>query len=184
MNWIYNPAPPVPRRATVQSSDTQVSAIAIRTSSGAPLALSHPKKSRRRRRRRNRSSANENSAPRSATLMTPDERWANKNSAFQRATQHQSEASDPTQMMNTPVYQEQSFHSSHLPPPPVPATNRNSAFQFGLERCEFPGLYKPAFPDTRQEGSHANAVANIRLVFIGRPSARRPTDAGINRILE
>ena len=54
-------------------------------------------------------------------------------------------------MMSTPVYQEQSFHSSHLPPPPIPATNRNSAFQFGLDHCEFPGLYKPAFPDPRQD---------------------------------
>ena len=165
MNWIYDPAPPAPRRANVRSrdthvnsrdppvltSDTQASAIAIRASSGVPLALPHPKKSRRRRRRRNRRSANENSAPRSATPVTPDERWANRNSAFQRATQHQSEASDPTQMMSTPVYQEQSFHSSHLPLPPIPATNRNSAFQFGLDHCEFPGLYKPAFPDPRQD---------------------------------
>ena len=165
MKWIYDPASPAPRRANVQSrdthvnsrdppvltSDTQASAIAIHASSGAPLALPHPKKSRRRRRRRNRRSANENSAPRSATPVTPDERWANRNSAFQRATQHQSEASDPTQMMSTPVYQEQSFHSSHLPPTPIPATNRNSAFQFGLDRCEFPGLYKPAFPDPRQD---------------------------------
>ena len=72
MNWIYDPAPPTPRRATVdysdtpvQSSDTpvqsrdthvnsrdppvltsdgQASAIAIRASSGAPLALPHPKR--------------------------------------------------------------------------------------------------------------------------------------------
>ena len=110
-----------------------------------------PKKSRRRRRRRNRHSANENSAPRSATPVTPDERWANRNSAFQRATQHQSEASDPTQMMSTPVYKGQSIHSSHLTQPPVPATNRNSAFPFGLECCEFPGLYKPALPDLRQD---------------------------------
>ena len=187
MNWIYDPAPPAPRRATVDysdtpvqssdtpvqsrdthvnsrdppvlTSDTQASAIAIRASSGAPLALPHPEKSRRRRRRRNRRSANENSAPRSATPVTPDKRWANRNSAFRRATQHQSEASDPTQMKSTPVYQEQSFHSSHLPPPTVPATNRNAAFQFDLERCRFPGLYKPGIvypllpraqrPDTR-----------------------------------
>ena len=80
MNWIYDPAPPAPRRVTVHSnntpvnsrdtpvltSDTQASAIATRTSSGAPLALPPPKKSRRRRRRRTRRSANENSAPRSA----------------------------------------------------------------------------------------------------------------------
>ena len=188
MNWIYDPAPPAPRRTNVQSrdthvnscdppvltSDTQASAIAICASSGAPLALPHPKKSRRRRRRRNRRSANENSAPRSATPVTPDERWANRNSAFQRTTQHQSEASDPTQMMSTAVYQEQSFHSSHLPPPPIPATNRNSAFQFGLDRCEFPGLYKPAFPDPRQDlNTTPSRVNNLGSGFSS-PSLLQP----------
>ena len=164
MNWVYDPAPPASRRATVDFSDTPVNssdtpvhtsdtpASAIgKASPGAPLASPNPKKSRRRRRRRNRRSANENSAPRSATPVTPDERWANKNSASQRATQPQSAASDPTQMMSTPVYQEQSFHSSHLLQPPVQAANRNAAFQFGLDRCRFPGLYKPAHPDPRQD---------------------------------
>ena len=153
------------------TSDTQASAIAIRASSGAPLALLHPKKSRRRR---NRRSANENSAPRSATPVTPDERWANRNSAFQRATQHQSEASDPTQMMSTPVYQEQSFHSSHLPPPPIPATNRNSAFQFGLYHCEFPGLYKPAFPDPRQDLNTTPSRVNNSGSGFSSPSLLQP----------
>ena len=165
MNWVYDPAPPASRRATVNcsdtpvnsrdtpvhTSDTQASAINISASSGAPLASPHPKKYQRKRRRRNCSSANENSAPSSAAPVTPDERWANKNSVSQRATQHQSAASDPTQMMSTPVYQEQSFHSSHMPHPPIPATNRNAAFQFGLDRCRFPGLYKPAHPDPRQD---------------------------------
>ena len=64
----------------VLTSDTQASAIATSASSGAPLALPHPRKSRRRRKRRNRRSANENSAPRSAAQVTPDERWANHNS--------------------------------------------------------------------------------------------------------
>ena len=135
----------------VLTSDTQASAIATSASSGAPLALPHPRKSRRRRRRRNRRSANENSAPRSAATVTPDERWANHNSVSQRATQHQPEASDPTQLKSTPVYKDQSIHSSHLTQPPIPATNRNSAFPFGLERCEFPRLYKPAIPDLRQD---------------------------------
>ena len=171
MNWVYGPAPPAPRRTTVDFSDTPVNSSATpvnssdtpvhtsdtlasaisNASSGAPLASPHPKKSRRRRRRRNRRSANENSAPRSAAPVTPDERWANENSASQRATQPQSAASDPTQMMSTPVYQDQSFHSSHLPQPPIPAANRNAAFQFGLDRCRFLGLYKPAHPDPRQD---------------------------------
>ena len=135
----------------VLTSDTQASAIAISAPSGAPLALPHPKKSRRRRRRRNRRSANENSAPRSAVPVAPDERWANSNSASQRATQPQPAASDPTLMMSTLVYQPQSFHSSHLPQPPISTANENSLFQFGLEHGGIPGVYKPALPDLSQD---------------------------------
>ena len=47
--------------------------------------------------------------------------------------------------------QHPSFHSSHLSQPQFPAVNGNSAFQFGLDRCRIPGLYKPAHPDTRQD---------------------------------
>ena len=188
MNWTYDPAPPVPCRATVDyrdtpvhsrdppllTSDTQASAIDIRASLGAPLALPHPKKSRRRRRRRNRHSANENSAPRSAAPVAPEERWANRNSAFQGATQHQSEASDPTQMMSTPVYQEQSFHSSHLPQPPIPAANRNSAFQFGRDHCGFPRLYKPAHPDPRQDSTANPSRVNNSGSGLSSPSLLQP----------
>ena len=140
------------------------------TSLGAPLALPHPKKSRRRRRRRNRRSANENSAPRSASPVTPDERWANKNLACQRVTQHQSAASDPTQMMITPVYKGQCIHSSHLTQPPVPATNRNAAFQFGLDRCKFPGLYKPALPDPSQDLTANPSIVNNSGSGLSSPS--------------
>ena len=161
MNWIYDPAPPAPRHATVDysdtpvqssdthvnsrdppvlTSDTQASVIDISASSGAPLALPPPKKSRRRRRRRNRRSANENSAPRSAAPVTPDERWANRNSTSQRATQHQSAASDPTQMMSTPLYKSQSIHSSHLTQPPVPAAIRNAASNLAWTAVDFQGF--------------------------------------------
>ena len=34
---------------------------------------------------------------------------------------------------------------------PFQQLNRNSAFQFGLDRCRFQGLYKPAHPDPRQD---------------------------------
>ena len=129
----------------VLTSDTQASAIAISAPLGAPLALPHPKKSRRRRRRRNRRSANENSAPRSAVPVTPDERWANSNSASERATQPQPAASDPAQMMSTSVYRPQSFHSSHLPQPPISTANENSAFQFDLERGGIPGYINRPF---------------------------------------
>ena len=192
MNWIYDPAPPAPCRATVDysdtpvhssdthmnsrdlpvlTSDTQASAIDISASSGAPLALPHPKKSRRRR---NRRSANENSAPCSAAPVTSDERWANRNSASQRATQHQSAASDPTQMMSTPVYKGQSIHSSHLTQPPVPATNRNAAFQFGLDRCRFPGLYKPALPDPSQDLTANPSRVNNSGSGLSSPSLLQP----------
>ena len=181
MNWFYDPAPPASRRASVDYSDTPVhtsdtpaSAIDISASSGAPLASPHPKKSRRRRRRRNRRSANENSAPRSAAPVTPDERWANRNSASQRATQHQSAASDPTQMMSTPVYKEQSFHSSHLPQPLIPVTNRNAAFQFGLDCCRFPGLYKPAHPDPSQDLTANPSRVNNSGSGLSSPSLLQP----------
>ena len=159
----------------VLTCDTQASAIAINASSGAPLALPHPRKSRRRRRRRNRRSANENSVPRSAAPVTPDERWANSNSASQRATQHQPEASDSTQMKSAPVYKDQSIHSSHLTQPPVPATNRNLAFPFGLERCELPGLYKPALPDLRQDLNTTPIKVNNSRSGFSSPSLLQPS---------
>ena len=147
MNWVHDPAPPASRRPIV---DFDASAITS-ASPGAPLTPPQPKKSRRRRRRRNRCSANQNSAPRSDAPVTPDERWANENSASQSATRPQSAANDLPQMMSTPVYQHPSFHSSHLPQTPFRAANENSAFQFGLDRCRIPGLYKLAHPDPRQD---------------------------------
>ena len=162
------------RDPPVLTSDTQASAIAINALSGATVALPHPIKSRRRRRRRNHRSANENSVARSAASVTPDERCSNDNSASQRATQHQPEASDPTQMKSAPVYKDQSIHSSHLTQPPIPATNRNSAFPFGLECCEFPGLYKPALPDLRQDlNTTSNRVNNSGSGFFS-PSLLQP----------
>ena len=125
------------RTSYVLTSDTQASAIATSASPGAPLALPLPRKSRRRRRRRTRRSANENSAPRSAAPVTPAELWANHNSVSQRATQHQPEASDPTQMKSAPVHKGQSIHSSHPTQPPISATNRNSAFPFGWSAVNF-----------------------------------------------
>ena len=127
------------------TSDTQASAIATSAPSGAPLTSPLPRKCRKRRRRKARQAANEN-AP-----VTPDERWANHNAGIQRATQRQPEVSDPTQIKRTAVYSGPSIHSHPFTQPPISATNRNSAFPLGLERCEIPGLYKPAFPDLRQD---------------------------------
>ena len=188
MNWIYDPAPPAPRRATVHSSntpvhshdtpvltsDTQASAIATRTSSGAPLTSSLPRKCRQRRRRRARHSANRNSAPHSAAPVTPDERWANQNLVFQRATQHQPQASDPTPMKSAAVYKDPSIHSHPFTQPPISATNRNSAFTFGQERCEIPGLYKPAFPDPRQDLTAGTLGVNNSGPSLSSPSHLHP----------
>ena len=173
MNWVHDPAPSASRHPTVDFSDTPAPTI-ISASPGAPLAPPQPKKSRRRRRRRNRRSANQNSEPRSAAPVTPDERWANKNSASQSATQPQSAANDLSKMMSTPVYQHPSFHSSHLSQPPFPAANGNSAFQFGLDRCRIPGLYKPAHPDPRQDLTATLTRENISGSGFSSPSLLQP----------
>ena len=129
-----------------------------------PLHPPKPKKSRRRRRRRNNRSANQNSAHRSTAPVTPDERWANENSASQSATRPKSAANDRPKMRSTPVYHRQSFHSSNLPQPPVPAANENSAFQFGLERGGIPGVYKPAQTDPRQDSTASQDLAFPHLL--------------------
>ena len=153
MNWVHDPAPPASPRPIVDFDDTSASAITS-ASPGAPLAPPQPKKSRRRRRRRNRRSANQNSAHRSAAPVTPDERWANENSASQSATRPKSAANDLPKMMSTPVYQHPSFHSSHLPQPPFPAANENSAFQFGLDRCRIPRPVSTKIPRVYLTSSH------------------------------
>ena len=82
MNWVHDPAPPTSRRPILEFADTPAPAITSE-SPGAPSTPPKHKKSRRRRRRRNDRSANQNSAHRSTAPVTPDERWANENSAFQ-----------------------------------------------------------------------------------------------------
>ena len=179
MHWIPDPTPSPPRRIGQElsvrdsdslapipidsvhsrdipvkvrkTSDTQVSAIATSVPSGAPLTPSLPRKCRRRRRRKARRATNENTAPHSAAPVTPDERWANENSGIPGATQPQLEASDPTQMRQTAVYPSQSIHSHPFTQPPISTANENSDFHLVLELCKFPGLYKPAVPDLRQD---------------------------------
>ena len=169
INWIYDPAPPTPRCATLHSSESsvsipsksvrfhkkpvsvhnkhgdQASAIAMRGSTGVPLTPSLPKKHRRRRRRQAQRAANRNSAASSATPMTLDARWANQRAAGHTgATQPQPEGSDPTSSKRTAVY----------PPSRIvgdPTANENLPFQLGLESSRFPGLYKPAVPDQQQD---------------------------------
>ena len=169
VNWIYDPAPPAPRRATLHSSNSSVSisrnsvrshnkpvsvrdnhrneasAIATRGSSGAPPSPALPKKCRRRRRRQARRAVNRNSGTISAAPVTSDERWANQLAAGQAgATQPQPEDSDPTSTRRTAVYPP-SWIVSDSP------ANENSPFQLGLESSRIPGLYKPAVSDQQQD---------------------------------
>ena len=58
--------------------------------------------------------------------------------------------------------------------PLIPATNRNSAFPFGLERCEFPGLYKPVLPDLRQDLTAEPYRVNNSGSSLSSPSLLQP----------
>ena len=179
VNWIYDPAPPAPRRATLHSgnipvlaSDNQASAIATSVPSGAPLTPSLPKKCRRRRQARR--TANQNRAPSSAAPVTPDDRWANRNAGIPGATQPQLEDSDPTSMMGTAVYPNPSIHSPTIAQPPISAANENSLFHLGLEPGEFPGLYKPAVPDPSQDSTARPFRVNNSGSSLSSPSHLQP----------
>ena len=173
MNWVHDPAPPASRRSNLELAGTPAPAIA-KEFPGALSTQPRQKKSRRRRRRKNKRSANQNSAHRSAAPVAPDERWANENAASQSATRPKSAANDLPKMMSTPVYQHQSFHSSPLSQPPVPAANENSAFQFGLDRCRIPGLYKPAQPDPRQDLTATPTRVNSSGLGLSSPAPKQP----------
>ena len=142
------PAPPTSRRPNLEFAGTPAPAIA-KEFPGALSTQPRQKKSRRRRRRKASKSANQNTAARciligSAAPVTPDDHWANRNAASQRATRPKSAANDPQEMRSTTVY----------PPvsqPPIPAANENAGFPFDLDRCKFSGLYNPAQIDPRQD---------------------------------
>ena len=212
LRWLPDATPPSPPRAmdcsetpaitpsdsvrprvfpmeNTETSATQATAIADSALPGAPLAMLPTKKCRRRRRRNALQAANENSAPCSAAPVTKDERWANRNSASPRATQHHPEASDPAQISSTSVYCRPSIHSQISPQPPNSTANRNSAFDLGLECRGSVGLYKPAFPDPSQDsaarplrvnnsGSGLSSLPHLQPYtkpFSGRPARPRMT---------
>ena len=115
INWMYDPAPPPPRRATLHSRDShvsirntrqnEVSAIATHGSLPAPPFSAPPKKCRIRRRRQAQRAANRNAGIISTAPLTQDERWANQSTAAHAgATQTQPEDIDPTSTMRTAVY--------------------------------------------------------------------------------
>ena len=156
INWIYNPALPPPRRATLHSHNShvsipsnrrknEVSTITTHGSLPAPLSSVPPKKRRMRRRRQARRVANRNAENSSAAPLTQDARWTNQGAAVPAgATQPQSENSTPTSARWTAVY----------PPSWIvgnSSANENSPFQIGLESSRIPGLYKPAVPEQQQD---------------------------------
>ena len=173
MNWVYDPTPPASRCPILEFADTPAPAITS-GSPGAPSTQPKHKKSQRRRRRRTNRAANQNSAHRSTAPMTPDERWTNENSASQRVTRPMSAANDLPEMSSTPVEHCKSFHSSHLPQPPIPAANENSELSFGLDRCGIPGLYKPAPADPRQDSTATLTRDNISGFGLSSPSLLQP----------
>ena len=111
---------------------------------------------------------------RSAAPVTPDDRWANRNAASQRATRPKSAANDPQEMRSTPVYSSPSFHSSHVSQPPIPAANENAGFPFDLDRCEFSGLYKPAQIDPRQDLTATPTRVNSSGFGLSSPAPKQP----------
>ena len=173
MNWVHDPSPPAYRRPLENIGDAPAADITSE-SLGAPCTQPQPKKSRRRRKRKNIRSANQNSAQRSTAPVAPDERWPNRNSASLSVTRPKSAANDLNGMMSTPVYHRQSFHSSHLPQPPIPAAKENSAFQFGLECSGIPGLYKHAEPAPRQDSTATHSRDNISGFGLSSPSLLQP----------
>ena len=173
MNWIHDLAPPTSRRHNLEFAGTPAPAIA-KEFPGALSTQPKHKKSRRKRRRKASRTANQNTARRSAAPVTQDDRWANRNSASQRATRPKSAANDPQEMRSTTVYRPPSFHSSHVSQSPIPAANENAGFPFDLDRCEFSGLYKPAQIDPRQDLTATPTRVNSSGFGLSSPAPKQP----------
>ena len=67
-----------------------------------------------------------------------------------------------------------SFHSSHLTQPPIPAANENSEPSFGLDRCEFSGLYKPDQINPRQDLTVTLSRVNSSGFGLSSPAPKQP----------
>ena len=173
MYWIHDPAPPTSRRPNLEFADTPVPAIA-KEFPGALSTQPKHKKSRRRRRSKATRTANQNAVRRSAAPVTPDDRWTNDNSASQRATRPQSAANNLPKMRTTPVEHHESFHSSHLTQPPIPAANENSELPFGLDCCEFSGLYKLAQINPRQDLTATHSRVNSSGFGLSSSAPKQP----------
>ena len=113
------------------NNENEVSAIATRSSSLAPLSSVPPKKRRTRRRRLARRAANRKGENSSAAPLTQDAHWANQRAAVPAgATQPLPENSDPTSARRTAVYPPSRIVGDSL-------ANENSPFQIGLSPVEF-----------------------------------------------
>ena len=77
-------------------------------------------------------------------------------------------------MRSTPVEHHNSFHSSHLTQPPIPAANENSELPFGLDRCEFSGLYKPTQINHRQDLTATLTRVNSSGFGLSSPAPKQP----------
>ena len=170
MYWIHDPAPPTSRRPNLEFAGTPAPAIAKEF----PGALSTQPKHKKSRRRKATRTANQNAACRSTAPVTPDDRWTNNNSASQRATRPKSAANDLPKMRSTPVEHHNSFHSSHMTQPPIPAANENSELSFGLDHCEFSGLYKPAQINPRQDLTATPTRVNSSGFGLSSPAPKQP----------
>ena len=93
MNWVHDYVPPASRRPMENIDDAPTTAITMKPPE-APCTQPQPKKSRRRRRRKNHRSANQNLAHCSTAPVTPDECWANRNSASIGSTRPKPAAND------------------------------------------------------------------------------------------
>ena len=193
INWIYDPAPPPPHRATLHSRNShvsipsnrrknEVSAIATRDSLPAPLSSVPPKKHRMRRRRQARRAANRNTENSSTAPLTQDALWTNQRTAVPAgATQPQPDNSTPTSARWTAVYPPSRIVGGSL-------INENSPFQIGLESSRIPSLYKPAVPghqqDTQARTFRANSSGSSTssppyLLPYAKPFSGRPSGSSI-----
>ena len=164
MNWINDPALPASRRPATEAAPTPASAI-LMPSPRAPSLLPRRQKSRRRRRRKAARPANQNAASRQADPATPDE----------RSTQPRSTANDLPEMMSTPVEHPNSFTSSRLSQPPIPAANQNSGSSSCQDHSEFWGLYKLAQSDPRQDSTATLTRDNISGFGLSSPALQQPS---------
>ena len=170
MNWVHDPAPPASHRPIVDYDETPASPLPVNL-----RELFSPSHSPRSPGEGGEEGTTAQPIRIRRTAQPPQ--WP-RMSAWPMKIQHPER--DPTQVSGQwppqddeyPVYQ--SFHSFHLPQHPIPTANENSAFQFGLDHCGIPGVYKPAQPDPRQDLTATLTRDNISGFGLSSPSLPQP----------